>query len=171
MNESSIDMGIGKIANPSLIFVRKFRWTLSAPGLCEYFMNTCKFDLKSRRLSFSFFEAMGDAEQYYLANCEWLKKPKGPLTFTTWDGCGSPLYEYKFNRPKVTGIWSDFNYAISDVSLKNVDIRFKNHEFRMLLQEPKEQEKTTLTEVPKGKFEKKEIEINHLNAKFFMPGK
>lgn len=119
-------MGMGKLGDPTLVFVRKFRWTLEGKDLDEGFVKSIKFDFKEKTLS---FKAMEIAESGKDINIHaWLENDlsKEKLIFTTYDGCGTPLYTQTFSYFELLSDTSDFDYASSEESYRNIVLKYKN---------------------------------------------
>jgi hypothetical protein len=120
-----INMGMGELANQSIVFVRKFRFTLSVEGLSELYIKKAKIDYVKKTLSFEAYEIFVDGK---LPTTEWLKKPGKSAIFTTYDGSGNPIYCHKFNYLILTGAVTDFDMASSDESTLQVSMSFYDYE-------------------------------------------
>lgn len=119
-------MGLGELSSPDLTFVRRFRWTLCAPNLPEYLVTRAAFYFHNHKIKVGFLEVVDGDLDCQIHN--WLEHPRGPLDFTTYDGCGTALYQYRFFNPAVEYDRTSFNYESSDISIRKVRLRYTRHE-------------------------------------------
>jgi hypothetical protein len=191
-------MGIGKIGAPEIVFVRKFRWTLEGwtleggTSLSEYFTKWVKFDYVKKEIEFEYYEVVEDdiAIQRWVEETDFSKEK---LVFTTYDGCGVPLYEYQFNDLKLLSDTSDFDYESSDCSARKIRVSYESHKRKFFgpyesldKPEPDPPKKGFDWTISFGKDKKEfgvfgpcmrptlnieETEVNFLNAKTWVPGK
>ena len=179
-------MGMGKLGDPTLVFVRKFRWTLEGKDLDEGIVKSIKFDFKAKTIS---FKAMEVAESGKDINIHaWLENDlsKEKLIFTTYDGCGTPLYTQTFSYFELLSDSADFDYASSEESYRNIVLKYRHCDrARHGIKKPEpyrkkrfdwelsidknEAFKVKVNNRPNLKVE--ETEINFLNGKMWIPGK
>jgi hypothetical protein len=121
-------MGIGALADSLQynIFVRKFRWTFEAPGLPEFMVSTVDFIQDT--VEIGCYEVFDSNKRIVVL--DWLAKNDftGPFVFTTFDGCGSPLYRYILSDIQYLGDSATFNYADSGHSLRKCLFSFHKKE-------------------------------------------
>lgn len=188
-------MGLGPLGAPDITFVRKFRWTLSGTNLKEHFVKKVDFDWVSHVITLEVMEAIskGDTD---LNVHHWLELwhkngwKNEELYFTTYDGCGNPLYEYRLTGLKLVGDLSGFDYSLSDVSSRYITVEFQKYERKYLVVpeikacpkplkkayqfcvsvEDKSREYPVKTTV-RPHINIEETEINFLNCKSWIPGK
>lgn len=166
-------MGIGKIGRPNTVFVRNFRWTLQGTNISEHYMKCVKFDYCKHEIEFECYEIVaGDSEdieiQQWLENTDFSTEI---MTFTTYDGCGISLYEYKFNDLKLLSDTSDFDYANSDASTRKVKIHYESYERKFLAGSPISLTKRIKEELLKQNIAIEDVEVNFLNGKTWITGK
>lgn len=85
------------------------------------------------------------------------KYPDETLTLITLDGCGKELYRRVFKGLRIKQRKNTFNYDTSDVSTHDIILTYDELE-----KQPAQEEKHETGEP-------REVEINHLNAKTFLP--
>lgn len=153
--KKSRNMGVGKLIDPNLIFVRKFRWTLESDGLPETWTTKVDIDFKNQELMLEVFEVV-DTTKDDIDIQSWLAKDlqKEWLTLTTYDGCGNELYQYKFGRLSIMEDKMGFDYAVSDPSIRKVKLHF-NTLNRKILYKKVEKQKTLVGEFKEDKPVKK----------------
>ena len=172
-------MGFGTNLDPNLIHVRKFRWTLKASNLPEYWMASAYFNWKKHTIECSAYEVWTPPKNIevvrWLENFDEYAQNGETLTFTTWDGCGRALYRYKFSGLTLLEDTSDFDYASSDASCRQFTIHFqrKEHEIIASVQEPYQQQviETQKKEVEVEAVETEKTPIHFLNCTTWLPGK
>lgn len=189
-------MGIGPIGDPSVIFARKFRWTLEADNLPPHFMKWVKFDYAERTIEFAyydvFFEDQGVHALSWASKISGDKLPKETMTFTTYDGCGHALYTAKFQGLNIVKHHSDFDYSSSEASEQIISVGYHQAEFEVHEQKPAEPvsvikphwtfrvynyndqlvfDETTVKVSNRPTLDIEEIDVHHLNAKAKVPGK
>jgi hypothetical protein len=187
--QQSRSMGLGDLADPTMMFVRKFRWTLKSTVLQEHFVKKVDFDFTKQVLRIQVYEVVNTAEDDINVQ-KWLESDmsKDILVFTTYDGCGTPMYQYELTGLMLLEDKANFDYSDSDVSTRHIGIAFEEMKRTYF---GKEQNKIS---VPKKGFKWKirvqgsqdsydvkvkarptvdiqETEINFLNAKTWIPGK
>lgn len=180
-------MGLGEAGSPELIHVRKFRWTLEGTHLPEHFMKSVKFDFKKQEIEFDYIEVVTNEDDIIIQ--KWLENTNfgtEKLTFTTYDGCGSSLYQYQFGGLTLLSDTASFDYADSDSSVRRVKLHYDEYKRRFLAHgEPslKHEKKgfDWTASVEDVEFDVKvssrpslsieETEVNFLNAKTWIAGK
>jgi hypothetical protein len=116
----------------NVVFVRKFRWTLSGPHLPEQWLKKVEFDWMNKRLYCEVYETF--VQPGKVAVIDWLESfeeyANEPLVFTTWDGCGNAIYEYTLHDLTLWKNDSDFDYSSSDVSTRKIVVSFSDAKYR-----------------------------------------
>lgn len=183
------NMGLGVLGDPSITFVRKFRWTMQGLGLPEHFMKKVAFDFAAKTINLEAYEiVLSNAEDIDIQR--WLESNlnREELFFTTYDGCGTPLYQYVFSDLTLLSDKADFDYASSEESTRKVSLKYENCERRYLAGPKKEPlvikkgyDWTLNLEGSNAEYEVKvaqrpqleieETEINFLASKMWIPGK
>jgi len=178
-------MGMGKLSDPSIVFVRQFRWTLGSKVLDEHFVKNVKFDFKSQTLHLEAYEVVcNDTINIH----DWLESDlsKETLFFTTYDGCGHPIYTYEISDIALESDTAVYDYAASDEvtrklsltygnikrifhSKGNKDVIYKKKFDWTMSVDNGVAKKVKLVSRPNLTIE--ETEINFLNAKTWIPGK
>lgn len=154
------NMGIGKLGESHLVFVRKFRWTLKGKYLTEWYNKSVNIDYSVKFLTLSTYEIYD--KNGAVAIHEWADRMESgeyqdeELLFITYDGCGNELYARKFTGLKVTNRSNHFDYTDSDVSMHRVVITFEKCEI------------IPVTDEKHFPVVTKETEINFLNAKTWL---
>lgn len=150
-------MGIGKLGNPNLIFARQFRWTLKGKYLQDHWNKSVNIQYTDKTINLSAYEVfMEDGTIPIHVWAEGMEKGEfkdESLILTTFDGCGYPLYAYKFIGIKLKSRHSDFDYRSSDVSYHKITLTFDKYR----------KHQSTESYFPLKKEEK--AEVNFLNAK------
>lgn len=177
------NMGLGKLGDPTIVFVRQFRWTLSSKILDEHFIKNVKFDFKNQKV---YFEAYEIVHKNAINIHDWLESDlsKETLFFTTYDGCGMPIYTYELSSLIIESDTAVYDYSKSDEvtrmiivsyeDIKNVfhskkkEVYKKRFDWKMSV-DGGEPVKIKITQRPKLNVE--ETEINFLNVKTWIPGK
>ena len=189
---SDTNMGLGKLGDPGTIFVRKFRWKLTAPGLSEYCPTKVDFDFVNKTIKLDCLEVILSG-QTAIESVAWLTGPVvGPMTFKTYDGCGVEIYEITFDDIVKTKENTSFDYASSEVGIIHLEFTFKNYTRVSKVNSPevkvdpliiskkrflwtaqindnKQEFETKLVNRPNLDIEEKEI--NYLGDKYWIPGK
>lgn len=183
-------MGIGELVSPDIVIIRKFRWTLNGTNLNESFVKSVKFDFVKKEIHARIMEVVAmdrdDIDVHRWLESNWMSES---LVFTTYDGCGVPIYEYKFTDLELLEDTAEFDYSVSDESERVVRLKY-NDLTRTFLLKPKEDGTKRLvkrfywkvqvegtTEMYNVKvthrpaLEVEETEVNFLNAKTWIPGK
>jgi hypothetical protein len=154
------NMGLGKLGNPDLTFVRKFRWTLKGKYLNEWYNKSVNLDYSIKLLTFSTYEVY--EKDGKIAIHEWADRMESgeyqdeELLFVTYDGCGNELYARKFTGLKVTNRNNHFDYADSDASMHRVVVTYDQCEV------------IPVTDQKHFPVIDKETEINFLNSKTWL---
>lgn len=178
-------MGLGKLGDQSIVFVRKFRWTLAGANLDEHYVKNIKFDFVGKKLEIEAYEIVADNE---INIHTWLESDlsKERLVFTTYDGCGTPLYSYVMSGIKLLSDTASFDYSSSAESTRLISVAYHEirREFHLESKKPAIVKKRfdwrisidNTTPVPvkvhaRPKLHIEETEINFLNAKMWIPGK
>lgn len=190
-------MGLGKLGGANMIFVRKFRFSLEGSNLEDWSIKAVSLNLTKNTLMIRGYEVV---ETPNLTSDERLRGKAGKdvpieiwatglsegrwpnevLRLTTFDGCGNGLYEYTFEGLKIIDRQLDFNMDVSDESLQNILVSFKNykrvflpesykHYWRFLLEGNNREIDVVIEGRPNIDIE--ETSINFMNAKMFLPGK
>lgn len=177
------NMGLGKLGDPSITFVRQFRWTLEGDGLPEQWAQKVKIDFKNKKIYVELIEAVDNTKDDIDIH-KWLEKDlnKESLTFTTYDGCGYEIYRYVFTNFHLNNNYSEFDYANSDVSKRCVVLVYDDMKRTPLFKKAekpkpyfivnaldKETHRTKVVSRPQIDIE--ESEVNFLNSKAYVPGK
>lgn len=178
------NMGIGKIGSPEAVFVRQFRWTLKGTNLEEDFLKRVKFNFKSQRIKIEVYEVVIKNEDINIHT--WLEKDlsKEQLVFTTYDGCGVPLYSYIFTDLDIQADTASFDYASSAESTRKITLKYGAATRKFHLNEKAVQKKRFDWKISVEGSEAKpvkintrpvlnveETEIDFLGNKMWIPGK
>ena len=182
------NMGLGELGDPTTVFVRKFRWTLKGTRISEHFFKRVEFDFKHQQLVIACMEVVA-SDSTDIEIQKWLESnlETEVLTFTTYDGCGVPLYEFKISGLKVLADNCDFDYATSDVSERKALLQYNKLERTFLAKGdprlPKKKHYTWTAQAAgdlrsvdvkvtnRPTLDIEETEINFLSAKMWVPGK
>lgn len=146
------NMGIGKLGNPHLIFVRKFRFTLKGKYLEESYNTDVEINYSKKTISFATYEVFVNNEipiHVWADSIESQQHEDEELILTTFNGIGESLYAKKFTGLKITDRSNKFDYSDNDVSKYHIILTYENCE-----------------KIP---VKEKEIELNFLNSKIFIP--
>ena len=98
----------------------KFRWTLTGESLDpNYVQGPLEIDYLNKKIKFSVVEVLENknpvnAHVFQKSIVQWPASEM--LTFTTYDGCGYPLYERTFDGIKALEVKQNFDYASSEIS-------------------------------------------------------
>lgn len=175
-------MGIGLLGDPSLVFVRKFRYTLKSEHLpCDFVVST-KIDYKERTLSFVYYDVKKEGEADGIHALKWAQRmeykvyPNETLELCTYDGCGTELYKVKFFGLELLEHKSDFDYNTSDVSAQQIKVSFTDYILDdLVFKYPSSVTKQTKlgikTNIPVYDSNAEETELNFLNATINIPGR
>lgn len=150
-------MGMGKLARPEMVFVRKFRFILSSENLDNWFVHSLDLDLYNNQLTIRFYEIWDNGVIHAHKWADAMQKREYPdekLTLLALDGCGTELYKRVFSGLQINGRKNSFNYDSSDVSYTEVSLHYDKCEY--LQGEGVHHE--WHPETPR------ETEVNHLNA-------
>lgn len=122
------DMGMGELGKPSLIFARKFRWTLEGQNLPQHFFKAVKIDYKNKKIDFEYYDVKDGKIGFHAHDwAEQLSKlPEETLLLKTYDGCGNCLYAIEFLNLKLLEHKNDFDYAVSDPSESKISVSYRN---------------------------------------------
>lgn len=131
--DGRINMGIGKIGDPEITFARCFRFELLSELLqdLEAYVTKVVPNFSNGTLYVEVYEIVDDNDFAQKLH-EWIykleaEKVEEVLTLTTYDGCGAPLYEMKFDKIKVVEhTMNAFDYAKSDVMKQQLLLTFEN---------------------------------------------
>lgn len=159
----SHDMGMGKLGDSEMVFVRKFRFLLSGEHLEPWYMNSAKYDLVMRVLEIRGYEIATPEGVVPINN--WVedmlggKYPNETLTLITLDGCGNELYKRTFKGLKLLNVKNSFD--MSSIAEGNTDIviGFESCEYKDGLNS-----KQNWEDRPHGP-----VEISYLNAETTIP--
>jgi hypothetical protein len=129
-------MGLGKLADPKIVFARKFRWTMESQGLPESYAKNVTVDYMNKRICFAYYDIFDEAnpnESFHALR--WVAQLSKntinrdiDITLTTYDGCGKRLYTCVFKGITLKQHYSSFDYASSDVSCQQITVGFQDHE-------------------------------------------
>lgn len=131
-------MGIPKvIASPDTVFVRKFRWIVSADHFSETAVfRSVKVSCLKKQIELNAHEIIIKKDNQWedISIFHWLKHitPEEKLTFTTYDGCGQPLYSCVYSGLELLGADMSFDYGSSDVSTLDIVLSYKEVERKCL---------------------------------------
>lgn len=177
-------MGIGELGSPLVVLVRQFRWTLRGLLLNEFFVRKVHFDFKNKKMNIEAMEAVCNGQDINIH--QWLEADlsREILDFTTYDGCGVPLYTHTFSGLEVIEDSADFDYASSEVSIRKVSLLYKKVERKFHSKHKKlesEHQLTILADKALGPYSitmsnrpsltMEETVINRNNASMYIPGK
>ena len=120
-----MNMSAGKLKDWNLIFVRKFRWTLSGSKLDRFCVKNVKFDYFRKIIDFDAYEICENGE---IAIHNFLESDlqNEKLVFSAFSGCGDHLYSYEFSGIFLLEDTSDFDYELSDVSCRKVKFGYNS---------------------------------------------
>ena len=123
-----------------LIFCREFRFTLSGNHLKEHFVKNVKMDLFNKHLDIDIYQVFDGPDVPAIA---WLDKMKETdwgekLVLTTYDGCGSELYQYTFKGITLKSHTVNYDYSSSKEAVDSLVIGFKEYERECLVDLPPE---------------------------------
>ncbi len=191
------NMGIGSLGNPDTVFVRKFRWTLEGRDfdgkttLDEHWFKTVEVDFSRSQLNFQVYEIILKGMEDLQIQA-WLDKESHDtevLVLTTYDGCGNALYAYTFFAPVVVKDTMSFDYASSEESIRYISVKFEDYtrvflaggdgkavgpiKKRYLWKLRMKEGPAINVKLTHGRphLSIEETEINHMNAKLWIPGK
>ena len=146
------NMGMPNLSE--VTFVRKFRWTVTIDGLpniSEQFFKSVEFSgnkIQGQIYEIAFFDGNKWMENPVIG---WLMNPSSSLTFTTYDGCGYPIYKTKYSGLKLVSLNPQtFDYSNSDTSNIEFVLSFDNAEHEFLYNNPKESTEEPLNSVEKA---------------------
>lgn len=117
------NMGIGKLGDESTIFVKQYRWLFRSNTLSASFIKKVKFNFTDQTIDFEAFEVVCDKQ---INIHDWLNSDlsKEILYFTTYDGCGIPLYTYELSKIVIISDKTCFDYSISDAVIRNLTVKY-----------------------------------------------
>lgn len=129
-SEKRHPMGIGHIGQPNMVFVRKFRWALEASNLGDHFIKNVKLDFHRKLVEFDCYECYEDTPKPEIEIQKWAESDisKEVMTFTTFDGCGASLYQYKFIGLQIVADSAFFDYSETDASFRRLVVSYDKHE-------------------------------------------
>jgi hypothetical protein len=138
--EARKDMGMGPLGSPHTVFATQFRWTLDNKNMpIEHFMKAVAVDFANRILRVQSYEVIISGQNDVYIH-RWLEQDlsKEHLILTTYDGCGVPLYEYVFENLKIVADAVNFDYELSDVSIRHFSVSYESvkRNFLVKLVEP-----------------------------------
>ena len=123
-------MGIGPLGAPGVKFVRKFRWILESTGLPEHLVSDVKIQFHKKMIIANCYEVMETQHEEDIGKIriqDWVEDPylkDKTLVLTTYDGCGDPIYQYKFKKIELKEDNMDLSYSSSDCSMRELHIHF-----------------------------------------------
>jgi hypothetical protein len=165
------DMGLGKLASSTTVFVRKFRWTLKSETLLATSIADFEINHMAKTIEFKAIEVAIDGK---INIHDWLDgdMSKEELIFTTFDGCGVAFYQYKFTGLVLMSDKQNFDYSDSDVSKRELKMSYQDKE-RLKLAEEDDDDQMLLkakelreNNVLMDKFENIQSELNELKINF-----
>jgi len=123
-----------------LVFCREFRFTLSGKHLKEHFVKNVKMDLFNKQLNVQIYQVFDGPDVPAIV---WLDKMKETdwdeeLVLTTYDGCGSELYQYKFKGITLKAHTVDYDYSSSKEAVDSLLLGFREYERERLADLPPE---------------------------------
>jgi hypothetical protein len=127
MDEPRKSMGIGMLGQPSTLFVKKNRWTLEGEGFPEHLAAKVKVLFRAKTLIVECYEVLDIREEHRKIDIQdWSEEDflQKSLTLTTYDGCGTPIYQYKFHNLKIRHESLEFDYACGDPMLREFHIHY-----------------------------------------------
>jgi hypothetical protein len=184
------NMGLGQLADPQLIFVRKFRWTMKSNILQEHFVKRVDFDFAKQIINMEVMEVVcQNADDINVQ--QWLESPlaNDTLVFTTYDGCGNALYQYEMSGLQLLSDWASFDYCLSDESSRKVGLYYtelkrtyfgqnqkttvpkKAYKWKLRLSGGPSADLYDIDMKDRPNLDIEETEINFLNSKMWIPGK
>lgn len=195
-HQTNRPMGIGKLGGSNMIFVRKFRFSLTGSHLEDWSIKAVSVDLTGKMLRIKGYEVIdtGDNNKYRTPNtgndapievwAQGLSEGRWPqevLMLTTFDGCGKALYEYTFEGLSMLDRRLDFNMASSDESCQRLVVGFKTYKRRFLLDKPADYRWRMLLHGADREIDVhvegrpniniEETPIDFMNGKMWLPGK
>lgn len=179
MEKTIVPMGIGPLSNA--IICRTFRWFIDSEDFSRYEVAAASFDYVNDTIKLRFTDAIFSSEG--LNGLRWAeslknKTNKNPITFSTVDGCGVVLYSITYHGLTLLHHNQHFDYNVSDVSTREVVVKFKDYEIKYTCQGGKkfedEYDKTQpylQKFVPAKNMETEETKITVLNQTISVPTK
>ena len=130
------NMGLGRLAAPTLQFVQRFRWTLESEGLDHTLVNKAKVHFRAKIIEFECFEFVMKGEERKVEVQDWSEEDIGKkdLILTTYDGMGNEIYRYVFSNLKFGGESTEYDYSESGPVLRKFQVKYKNYK-RTVFQE------------------------------------
>lgn len=113
-----------KRAEYSLNFIRKFRWTFSAPHLSSNSMKSCSIHTTDKKIYLEIYPVLEDGRDTPFA--EWRKNWDDVAEFSSFDGSGVEIEKYQFSGLELVSHQVDFDYSSSDVASDKVILSYKN---------------------------------------------
>lgn len=151
-------MGIGKLGDPQITFLRKFRFTLSGEHLDEDFNHSVTVDWLRQTIKLLAYEVYIDGK---IPIWEWAdamqqrKHPDESLTLTAYNGMGTSIYRKKLEGLELIGRENKFDYSSSDAVFHEVTLQYNKV--------------SDLQSVVKKDIKDEDLlPVNHLNAKIWV---
>lgn len=184
------DKQLREATNNGFSLVREFRFTIGSADekLEKGMFQTCSVNYIDKTICLSYMECR-PAPHMGLAFEEWISQTpldNRTLVLTTYDGSGNSIYTVYFTKVKLQSLSSKFDYSKSDVALMRGYAKFDSYEkvyttVENTINLSKYQPTWTLSSAfddtklvvrPKGlpTLQIKEVEVNHLHDKMFVPG-
>lgn len=153
-----VNMGIGELGEPGLVFIRQFRFLIDSQHLSSAFNHSVHIDWSNKMIRLTVYEVFKDGVIPVHQWADAMEKgeyPNESFNLMTLDGCGNEIYKKRFTGLTIRNRSNEFSYEKSDVSFHTMLISYDEcHD------EPTSKNKTT--EIKKTN---DAAPINHLNAK------
>lgn len=194
--ETPQPMGLGQLGYSNVVFARKFRWTLEATHLESFFQKSVKIDYLNKTIKFSSYQVYdtqgeGQPKSDSLIWAERLRNgmyhsDDEEMKFCTYDGCGNCLERTLFSGLKIIELQQDeCDYESSDPCLMRVTVQYEDVAYGKGDKDPTfpdwQIELIDSKGVSSGicqiksrerpRLEVEETQVDHLNAKMWLPGK
>jgi hypothetical protein len=120
---NNINMGIGEIGDPNLVFVRQFRFMIWGEHLSEAYNYSVHINWSKKQIRLATYEVFLDGSipiHDWADAMESGKYPKESLTFITLDGCGVELYRKVFTGLEIVERENKFDYSKSEVTMHEI---------------------------------------------------
>jgi hypothetical protein len=120
------NMGVGKLGDPDSLFIRECRWTLESNTLDQHYAKKVDFDFCNGKVYVEVMELVfpGDDSMQVHDWIDSLKDNQQSVVFTTYDGCGNPIYRYTLSKLAVYEDRASFDYASSEVASRKLLLHY-----------------------------------------------
>lgn len=187
-DNKQINMGLGELGNPNIVFSRKFRWILESTNLPSHYVSDVSFDFVTKTVNLSYYDIIinGKEGMHALQWADGLANKKyfdETITFTALDGCGNHLYKLTFKDLTLVSHTANFNYESSDCSKTLLTVKY-DIVHKQLIACPDQFDRYSWSFEIGGKeypiswsgnkrptLHIEETELNFLNGKTWTPGK